>query len=536
MRRLREGDLVILRPYQELAVQAPFEYFTKKRGNPILALPTGSGKSVIIAEFVKRALKIYPMTRVLMLTHVKELIEQNFIKLLTLWPTAPAGIYSAGIGRRDVGFPITFAGIASVARKPELFGRIDLVIIDECHLVSHKEETMYVSFIDALMKANPYLKVIGLTATPYRLGLGLLTEGDVFTDICYDLTTREAFNKLIEDGYLCKLVPRHTRAELDVSDVKKQGGEFIQKDLQQAVDKASLTEAAINECLEVASERKHWLVFATGIEHAHHIAGTLNDKGIKAAVVHGELDKQTRAKILADYKSGVYRAVVNYGVLTTGFDFPGMDLIVMLRPTSSPGLWVQMLGRGTRPAEGKENCLVLDFARNTLRLGPINDPVLPKARGEKSEPGVAPVRLCQGCGAYAHASARVCPECGMEFPAAPTKLTGSASSLALIAQDIPEVVEFKVDMVTYAVHHKDGRPPSMRISYQCGIRMFSEYFHFELPGLPKVKTTKWWARRSQAPVPETTANAILMSSYLMQPKTIKVWINKKHPEVMSYAF
>lgn len=527
---------MILRPYQEDAVVAPFNYFTKHRGNPILALPTGTGKSVIIAEFTRRALKCFPTTRIMMLTHVKELIEQNFAKLLAQWPTAPAGIYSAGVGRRDVGYPITFAGIASVAKKAELFGRVDLVLIDECHMVSHKDETMYVGFINDLLKVNPHLKVIGLTATPYRLGLGHLTEGEIFTDVAFDLTSREAFNKLIADGYLCKLVPKHTAVELDVSEVKKQGGEFIQKDLQKAVDKESLTEAAISETLEVAHDRRHWLIFATGVEHAKHIAGALIDRGIPTAVVHGELAKDTRAKILADYKAGKYRCVVNYGVLTTGFDFPGIDLIVMLRPTASPGLWVQMLGRGTRPAEGKENCLVLDFARNTLRLGPINDPILPRARGDKSGPGVAPVRLCQNCGFYAHASARVCPECGAEFPAAPTKLTGQASSLDLIAADEPKVIDFPVDGVDYSVHRKEGRPDSMKVSYRCGIRVFTEYIHFELGGVSYRRTIAWWERRSQAPVPETTANAVLMSNWLMQPKTVKVWVNKKYPEVINYGF
>jgi DNA repair protein RadD len=163
--------------YQEEAIKSIFSYFMENDGNPIIALPTGTGKSIVIADFVKKVFSYYQGQRVMMLTHVKELIKQDYQKLIDVWPTAPAGIYSAGLNRRDHLYPITFAGIASVHKKPELFGKQDLAIIDECHLVSARSNTMYLKFIDAMRAINPALKVIGLTATKYRLGQGLLTEG-----------------------------------------------------------------------------------------------------------------------------------------------------------------------------------------------------------------------------------------------------------------------------------------------------------------------------------------------------------------------
>ena len=199
-----------LRYYQAEAIEAIYAYFSKKQGNPLVALPTGTGKSVVIGEFIRGVYQRYPNQRVMMLTHVKELIEQNLDKLLTIWPTAPAGVYSAGVGRKESNFPITFAGIASVAKKAEAFGHIDLVLIDEAHLVSADQDTLYQKFLADLKKVNPYLKVIGFTATTYRLGLGSLTNGGVFTDVCYDQTTMEAFNRLVAEGFMAPLIPKRT--------------------------------------------------------------------------------------------------------------------------------------------------------------------------------------------------------------------------------------------------------------------------------------------------------------------------------------
>lgn len=547
---------MILRPYQDKAVEAIFDYFKREKGNPLEALPTGTGKSVIIAEFIRRACTQFPQTRILMATHVQELIEQNFEKLKTVWPQAPAGIYSAGLDRRDLGFPITYAGIQSVASMAQELGRIDLFLIDEAHLVSPKSETLYMKLIDGLLKINPYMKVIGFTATAYRLGLGMLTEGGIFDHICFDLTTKDRFNELLADGYLTRLVPRTTYTEVSAEGVKIQGGEFVLKDLQAAVDKEAITHLAMQEIIHYGQTRKHWLIFASGLEHSNHICEMLNSMGVAATTVDGKIDKKTRKQRLDDFKAGRYQAMVNYGVLTTGFDFPGIDLIASLRPTMSPGLWVQKLGRGTRPvyaegfdlstAEGrlaaiaagpKPNCLVLDFARNTVRLGPINDPVIPSARGRGDGKGMAPVRLCTSCGCYCHASVRICPECGFIFPINLDNYSAQASSAVLIAEDsMPKVVDHNVDKVEYTEHTKEGKPPSMKVTYRCGYRSFHEYVCFEYDGYARKKACDWWRKRSSAPPPPTTELALLAAPMLPMPKTIKVHENKKYPEILNHGF
>jgi len=528
---------MILRDYQIAAVQSIFEYFADGgKGNPIVALPTGTGKSVVIGAFIKEALQTYPGTRVMKLTHVKELIEQNFEKLLAVWPTAPAGIYSAGLGRKDTGHPILFGGVGTVARgTSKMFGRIDLLIIDECHLVSPKEMTMYQQVIKGLKEVNPYLKVIGFTATPYRLGHGMLTdEGGLFTDLCFDLTRMEAFNWMLQQGYLAPLVPRRTSMELDVSGVRTHGGEYRQNELQEAVDREEITYRAIQEVLAYGGDREHWLVFTSGIEHAIHVTAMLEALGVAATCVHSKMSNGERDANILDFKSGKYRAMVNNGILTTGFDFPGIDLIIMLRPTQSPSLWVQMLGRGTRPFPGKANCLVLDFAGNTKRLGPINDPVLPRRKG-KGPAGQAPIKVCEACGTYNHTSARFCAHCGAEFPRQ-VKIRDHAGTDELIKTEEVKTEIFKVDRVIYAEHRKEDRPPTIQVSYFCGLRMFKEWVCLEHGGYASKKARDWWRDRALDEPPETVAEAMQSLDILRPPSHIRVWLKPKYDEVLAYDY
>lgn len=537
--------LISLRSYQQEAVDSIWRYFQTQAGNPCIAMPTGTGKSVVIAGFLESIYRQFPMQKVLVLTHVKELIAQNCDKLLALWPNAPAGIFSAGLKRKDIHDRIIFAGIASIAKHAEKFGHVHLVIIDEAHLVSPNEESMYRMFLAALKVVNPYLKVIGLTATPWRLGQGKITDDGIFTDVCFDITSVGAFNRLIQEGFLSPLIPRKTELLLDVSGVHKVGGEFKANELQFAVDKDAITYAALSETMALGADRGHWLIFASGIEHADNIAAMLSSFGVECAAVHSKMASGQRDKNIADFLSGKIRAIISNGVLTTGFDSPWIDLIVMLRPTSSTVLWVQMLGRGTRPFEGKNNCLVLDFAGNTARLGPINDPVIPRKKGEKV--GEAPIRICDCCQMYNHASARFCG--GQPFPTAEgcghaftftTKLRKVASTNELIKSDLPVVEEIFVDSVTYAVHQKAGKPPCLRVSYYCGLRKFSEFVHFEMPGWGERKAKEWWSLRVKEAstfAPVTTATALDWAPKALNiPSRIRVWTNKPYPEIMAISF
>ena len=240
--------MITPRWYQEAAIQAIYDYFINGgKGNPLIALPTASGKSIIPAVFIQRVMQRWPNQRFLLVTHVKELIAQNADKLLQVWANAPLGIYSAGLKRRDVVTPVVFGGIQSMIKIAEAFGHRDIIFVDECHLISQEEDSTYLRFF-AIMKAiNPNVKIVGLTATKFRMGQGLLTNDGVFTDIIYDMTDIEGFNRLIKEGYLSPLIPQSRVTQLDVSNVGMQRGDFVQGQLQYQVDRAEITWKALQE-------------------------------------------------------------------------------------------------------------------------------------------------------------------------------------------------------------------------------------------------------------------------------------------------
>ena len=522
--------MLILRPYQQEAIDAIYAYFEDHKGNPLIVIPTAGGKALVLAAFSEGVLKTWPDQRILAVTHVRELIAQNHAEMIGLWPEAPAGIYSAGLGRREADARILFAGIQSVHRKAAEIGHCDLVLIDEAHLIPTASATMYRRFLDELTAINPKLKVIGFTATPYRLESGMLHEGEgaLFTDIAYQISVRE----LIDQGYLSPLVSKQPKTKLDVAGVGSRGGEFIASELQAAVDKEAVTRAAVSEIMAYGADRKSWLAFCSGVEHARHVAEEFRSRGILCETIFGDTPKDERDRIIAAFKRQEIRALASMGVLTTGFNAPAVDLIAMLRPTKSAGLYVQMAGRGTRLASGKVNCLVLDFAGNVGRHGPIDlvEPRKPYGR----EGGEAPTKLCPECESILPIAATECPDCGYEFPAPEMKIAPTASTLAILSAKRDRWVE--VTSVDYRKHTKQGSPPSLRVEYHCGLAIHREWVCFEHQGYARLKAEGWWQRRSVAPQPMTVDEAIGSSASLRRPSHIFVRTNGQFTEVAKYRF
>lgn len=529
------------RTYQTDAVDSIFAYYAKGgTGNPVCAMPTATGKSLVIAEFIKSVLTRWPRQRIICLTHVKELIQQNADEIREQWPAVPLGIFSAGLKQKDTQFPVIYGGIGSVANCVESFGWRDLMLVDEAHLIGTKDDSNYLDVIKRLRIINPNLKVIGFTATPYRMGHGMISDGPIFSDICYDLCSFQAFNKLIDDGFLVAPIPKATHTTFDTSKVRITAGEFNQADAQAAMD-TSATYAACQEIVEEGFDRQCWLLFASGIEHAEHIAQILDGMGIDCAAVHSKMPTVEADKRIAAFRAGKLRAIVNYGKLTTGFNHKPIDLIGMLRLTMSTSLWVQMLGRGTRPSPEtmKENCLVLDFARNTIRLGPINDPVIPRKRVKGLLPGVAPIRICPECGAYSHARSTECELCGFVFPKV-EKLFHTAGTDELLRRETEKIIGwFDVQRVVFNRHQKMGKAPTIKISYFCGLHLFSDYLAFDKESHPLMlqKSRNWWRERTGLFVsPPSTDDALKYIASLRVPRRIQVWSNKKYPEVLGYEY
>jgi len=522
--------MIQLRPYQTAAIAGLYDHFEHHAGNPLIVLPTGTGKSLVIAAFIRQALTNWPETRVLVLTHVKELIAQNHGELTTLWPAAPAGIYSAGLKRRDLDAPILFAGIQSVHKRAHALGQVDLVMVDEAHLIPRKSRTMYGRFLATLQRLNPYLKVIGLTATPWRLDSGRLDEG---ADRLFHRIAHEApVGDMIAQGWLSEVIPKRTDTQLDVSGVGARGGEFIAGQLERAVDREATTNSAVSEIMRAGQDRQSWLIFCAGVDHALHVRDALRGKGVTAEAVLGETGAVERDRIVAAFKAGEIHALTNANVLTTGFNAPNVDLIAMLRPTQSAGLYVQMVGRGTRRAPGKTDCLVLDFAGNTERHGPI-DAIRPKRPGEGD--GEAPTKDCPECDRIVAAGTRICP-CGFQFPEPETRLQARASSAPVLARQTPtETVA--VEAVTYHRHAKPGGRTSLRVEYRCGLTRHKEWVCLEHDGYPRRKAEAWWRQRSRgAPPPASVGEALARTGELAVPEAITIRPKGRFTEIVAYAF
>ena len=523
-----------LRTYQREAIDALYGFFEHTSGHPLIVLPTGSGKSVIIAAFVREVFAQWPTSRILVLTHVKELIEQNFLQLVRLWPEAPAGIFSAGLRRRDIGDGITFAGIQSVYRSAEELGSYDLILIDECHLCPPKGTGMYRTFLDAMHQLNPATKIIGFTATPFRLGHGLLHEGEgaLFTDIAYEVPV----GMLIEDGYLARLTTAPVRERLHAEGIAKRNGEFVPGALQDAVDQAPVTQAACAEIAALGADRKAWLLFCAGVRHATHVRDALLALGIPTALVTGETPAPERAAIISDYRAAKLRALVNVDVLTTGFDAPHIDLLAFLRPTQSPGLYLQMAGRGMRTAPGKSDCLVLDFAGNVARHGPVDDVRPPNAPSGQGG-GEAPHKKCPECGAKMHPKSAYCADCGYVFPEEPAH--AATASAKPIMRDEAACQAYDDLHVSYAEHHKPGSPTSLRVSYHAGMRVVArEWVCLEHQGFANSKARLWWRQRagSQVEPPATIAEALLRTDELRTPSTILIDETQPYPTIIGVKF
>ena len=409
--------------YQQEACDAFWQFVETNHDasrNPVLVLPTGTGKSVIIAYIIQHAVKTWDNIRVLMLTHVGELVKQNADKLSSIWPEADIGICSATLGHKDTENSIIFGNVQSVApllkRDANAFGMRNLIVIDECHMLSEDENSQYRQVIAALKKLRPQMRVLGLSATPYRMKGGYLTEqkNAVFTDIVYDLNSQ--FERLIKEGYLAPVTTLKTKPHVDLTGVGTRAGDYKLDELQKACGDDAMLKNSLVEVVKRSSGRRAWIVFIAGIENCNKCAQLLREMSVSAYAVNSSFSAEENATKIEAFRKGEIRCLISADQLTTGFDVPQVDLIAMLRPTKSPGLYVQMIGRGLRPAEGKKDCLVLDFARNIERLGPINNPFI-RARTEKkaSSKQQAPVRSCPGCQAYIPVQATVCPHCGQKI-------------------------------------------------------------------------------------------------------------------------
>ncbi len=522
----------VLRDYQDSAIEAVFDYFAEKDGNPIVVMPTGAGKSVTLAEFIKRANELYPVTRFIVLSHVSILLKQNAEALLGQWPQADISFYSASLGHKDMSGDIIFAGIQSIYKKAyKLRKTYDICIVDECHTISPDDDTTYRKFLDDMKAINPNLKIVGFTASPFRSNSGYLhkAKNALFTDIAYEIPIVDLMNR----GHLCHVATPQVNTQMDVTGVKRRGDDFILSQLSKAVDKEEITKNCVDELLVHGNDRGKWLVFGVDIPHAEHICEEIKSRGIACDVMHSKKGQQENNMAMDRFKNGQLRCLVNVAMLTTGVDVPSIDLISFMRPIRSPVLYLQCIGRGLRPYPGKTDCVLVDFGGCVSELGPIDQI---RIKEKEDGTGEAPVKYCENCGACCPAGCALCPECGHPFPENGLNLDTKASDAAVLSsQSKPQIK--KVSKVMYYRHKKEGKPDTLRVDYLCGFDTYREWMCFEHGGFPREKACKWWKdRTNKFQPPRDVGEALVLGGNLKIPSHIHVKKVGRYFEITDYNF
>ena len=527
------------RPYQEEGQEALDEHLRTKKSNPCVVIPTGGGKSLMMAWAIQKWKRDCSGFRCCILAHRKELVQQNAAELHGLWPGGDIGVYAAGLNKRDMDNSIIYASIDSIFRRWGEFPAFDCLIIDEAHRIPPKGEGKYRSFIEGCKTVNKDLRVVGFTATPFRMGCGPICHRDhILHEVCYEADIAN----LIHDGYLCRLRSKVGQASPEMEAVRRNsGGDYITKSLAEATDTPRLVQEAVRSVMGIVrSENRNSIVFfCVDVEHCHHVSQELRKHGLEAPSVTGKTPHQRRDQIADDFKNGRYRAICNVNVYTEGFNAKRVDCIVLLRPTLSPGLFAQMVGRGLRVHPSKTDCLVLDYAHCIDTHGPI----------DCLDGGEVTIIECGQCGDVFSRAIRVCPHCGWEIPKQVIERAEAeerqkkmhekeASDRAILGSE-PE--ELKVSDVMVHRHRKPGRPDSLRVQYRCGASTVREWICLDHGGYAERKARSWWAVRFGSKASkEITVDAalenLLLTQYLNDiTETVTVIRKGKHSEIIDHT-
>jgi DNA repair protein RadD len=409
--------IIILRPYQEAAIEAVVAALQQER-YVLLQAATGAGKTLVFCELIKRFLRDYPMMRIGVLAHRRELIIQAADKLRRVWPHAPIGITCAGLSReKSSSSPIIIGTIQTLVGVLKKTAPFQLLIVVEAHrLPPRNQPSQYKRFLEAMGQQFPGMRVLGVTATPYRLGHGYIhgfecKESNLnwFQDLHFKIGIWD----LQQQGYLCGIRAKEVEnLDSELVGIKSSGGDFNLADLSELMSKEIHVGSALKAYQEYGENRRHVIVFCVTIDHAEKIMKVFREAGYPTGCVHSKMSLSARDAVLADFARGNIRILTNVGVLTEGWDSPHVDLILMCRPTKSPGLYVQMVGRGTRIHPGKEDLLILDLSSNIHAHGDPDNPHIIIPRGKKQTAPPPATKTCPECRTIVPAGLLECPECG----------------------------------------------------------------------------------------------------------------------------
>ena len=482
---------MILRDYQARTVDAFRDALNKGMMTPCCSVATGGGKSLILNTFAKHC--IAKGHRVLVMTHVKELITQLSETATKI--NQPHGINAASLKRRDTSQQMVIAQIQSVYKDIYSLGAFSVCFIDEAHLISPSGEGMYRQALDGLRSMNPKLRLIGLSATPFRMGTGLIYgKGKMFEECVERVTMRE----LINAGYLTPLVGRNADTTLDTRHLSLRGGDFIASELADFMEDEAKVERAVADLTSRASERNRVLLFSSSNKHSGMIVDALIARNMTAEAINGTMVDTQRDDILARHRAGAFKFLVNCAVLTTGYDDPQIDCVALLRPSRSPGLVLQMVGRGLRKHDTKQDCLILDYGGILEALGPLDliEERIAQVKDAKKIAGECPMKTCPKCSNVVPTGQRAC-SCGYEWPKELNQEIEASTAMLLSGSR-----EWLIQRVVYSINQgKDNKPPCVRVEYwsDAAHKLCCEYLSIDANADPYArKRAREWVRGAKA--------------------------------------
>jgi DNA repair protein RadD len=472
---------ISLRDYQLELVDAVWNEICSQH-TALAVLPTGGGKTVCVAELMKRAMQAKPTIRIAMVMGRIDLVNQTERALSRVIDRRHIGVYCGSMGRKEYRRPITVASIQSI-RDIAMRGMlgvspIDLLIVDETHNLDQKAGSYY-TFIEKCRDENSKLKIVGFTATPFRSTGEIFGAGKLFSRVCYRKTIKE----MIALGFLCQPVLKQGNDAFDTSKLRVRAGEYVQEDVDALVSDDKTVELQVKDALARMQGRQCIAWATANIDHCNRVLDALEKENERGTSVHSKQSKETRSANLAAFMGGTFRHMVFVSVLTEGFDHPPIDTVILMRPTRSPVLYVQVVGRGLRIYPEKLDCLVLDYGQVVSTLGPLDDP---KVKGKKAQ-GEAVLKLCPTCALWVPGGSLTCPECGHQFPerkAPEQSLSRTHDQAAEILSSAPKPETLTLGPARIAMHKAKSGNDCVRITYQDGNMMnrwgghdgVSEYF------------------------------------------------------------
>ena len=512
----------------------------------LLQAATGAGKTILFSELTKRFLQRYEM-RVLILAHRELLVSQSHDKLVKVWPQAElqTGLACSSIGAVDLDRPITIGSPQTLVNRLGEMPPVDLVIVDECHRVPPANvASQYRALLEVLTNYNSDMRVLGVTATPFRLGHGYIYGSQCRTgsrNWWQTLHSRIGIADLVELGFLA---PYRGKTAVNMGEelkqVKKSAGDFNLQQLGDLMGREVHIHGAVQAYEEYGEGREHIVAFCVVIAHAQRLADAFNRAGHPAAVVHSQMSKRERQKALADFEAGRVKVIANVGVLTEGWDCAAVDCVLMCRPTLSPALWVQMVGRALRIHPGKRDALVLDLSDNWLRHGDPDDPKVevPRKRAKQKAEAAEQAKYCPECLNIVKPSVMVCPKCGWKWEVRITDINRRVEMRELDNTPRPmSIVKAAAEPFTSRAGNR-----LLRVTLACqpegGVLPATVHHYWDIEGqaseVGRGKALRLWQAYGSSPMPQTVEEATLRFGEVRLPACVLVKQSGKYLNVVGY--